>query len=102
MQLVTGNRLRDGNVVYFAGAGGWSPAIDEAQLVDDDKAEALLAEAQQGPAPLPAVGIMLIEAIREAGHIRPLSLRERIRASGPTTGPMAGHRADGTAPDVRS
>jgi hypothetical protein len=102
MQLVTGNRLRDGNVVYFAGAGRWSPAIDEALLVEDDKAEALLAEAQQGPAPLPAVGIVLIEALREAGHINPLSLRERIRAAGPTTGPMAGRRADETAPGARS
>src|ERR1700676_3793989 len=102
MQLVTGNRLRDGAVVYFTGASTWSPAIDEAQLVEDDKAEALLTDAQKGPVPLPAIGIMLIDAIRDAGHIHPLSLRERIRASGPTTGPMARHRADGTTPDVRS
>ena len=95
MQLVTGNRLRDGAVVYFAGAGAWSPSIDRALLVDDDKAEALLAEAQAGPVPLPAVGTVLIEAVKEAGQIRPLSLRERIRAEGPTTGPMA-HRAKAT------
>jgi uncharacterized protein DUF2849 len=93
MQLVTGNRLRDGAVVYFAGAGQWSPEIDAALLVEDDRAETLLAEAQQGAAPLPAVGIELIEATREAGHIRPVSLRERIRAFGPTTGPMANRRA---------
>lgn len=93
MQLVTGNRLRDGRVVYFAGAGTWSPAIDEARLVEDEKADALLAEAQKGPLPLPAVAPILIEAIKEAGHIRPLSLRERIRASGPTTGPEADEHA---------
>ena len=92
MQLVTGNRLRDGAVVYFAGAGAWSLSIDAALLVEDDKAEALLAEAQTGPLPLPAVGPVLIEAVKEAGHVRPLSLRELIRAEGPTTGPMA-HRA---------
>ena len=97
MQLVTGNRLRDGVVVYFAGTGQWSPEIEAALLVEDDKAEALLAEAQQGPAPLPAVGVELIEATREAGHICPVSLRERIRAFGPTTGPMANHRASETA-----
>lgn len=101
MQLVTGNRLRDGAVVYFTGAGGWSTAIDEARLVADDKAESLLAEAQQGPAPLPTVGAVLIDAVKEGGHVRPLSLRERIRASGPTTGPMA-HRADTRAPAARS
>jgi hypothetical protein len=102
MQLVTGNRLRDGAVVYFVGAGRWSRAIDEALLVADDKADALLAEAQQGPAPLPTVGVVLIEAVKEGGHIHPLSLRERIRASGPTTGPMAHHSADPTAPAARS
>jgi len=102
MQLVTGNRLRDGAVVYFAGAGRWSSAIDEALLVADDKADALLAEAQTGPAPLPTVGTVLIEAVTEGGHIHPLSLRERIRASGPTTGHMAHHTADTTAPAARS
>lgn len=94
MQLVTGNRLRDGTVIYFAGMGQWSPSIDDAQLVEDDKAEALLAAAQIGPLPLPAIGPLLIEAVKEAGHVRALSLRERIRASGPTTGPMAGHIAE--------
>ncbi len=102
MQLVTGNRLRDGAVVYFTGAGKWSSAIDEAQLVEDGQAETLLAEAQKGPVPLPAVGLILIEAVREAGHTRPLSLREQIRASGPTTGPMAHHRADAATPVPRS
>ncbi len=102
MQLVTGNRLRDGAVVYFAGAGCWSQAIDEALVVADDQADALLAEAQKGPAPLPTVAPVLVEAVKEGGHIRPLSLRERVRASGPTTGPMAQHRAAATAPAARS
>ena len=90
MQLVTGNRLRDGAVVYFVGGGRWSPAIDEARLVADDAGAALLAEAQAGPVPLPAVGPMLIEAVEAAGHTRPVSPRERIRAAGPTIGPMTG------------
>lgn len=93
MQIVTGNRLRDGAVIYFTGAGAWSPAIDEALTAEDDKAAALLAAAQAGPAPLPAVGSVLIEVTREGGHLRPATLRERIRASGPTTGPMTGHTA---------
>ncbi len=97
MQLVTGNRLRDGVPVYFAGvvggAGTWSPSIDDALLVADDEAEALLAAAQAGPPPLPAVAPALIEAAAEGGHIRPASLRERIRAYGPTVGPMAGRTA---------
>jgi len=89
MQLVTGNRLRDGKVVYFAGGETWSPAIDDALLVEDDRAETLLREALAGSVPRPAVGPVLIEAVRANGRIHPLSLRERIRASGPTTGPTA-------------
>jgi Protein of unknown function (DUF2849) len=93
MQLVTGNRLRDGAVIYFTAAGTWSPAIDDALLVEDDAADALLAKAQQGSPPLPVIGAVLVEARREDGRVHPVSLRERIRAAGPTTGPMTGHRA---------
>jgi Protein of unknown function (DUF2849) len=100
LQIVTGNRLRDGAVIYFAGAGEWTPAIDKALAAEDDHANALLAEAQAGPPPLPAVGSVLIEVTREGDHLSPVSLRERIRATGPTTGPMTGHTAldAGSAP----
>ena len=83
-KLVTGNRLRDGKVVYFAGAGVWTPVIAEARLVEERDGAALLAEAQAGPPPHPAVGPTLIEAARDGDRIVPVTLRERIRASGPT------------------
>jgi hypothetical protein len=83
-KLVTGNRLRDGVPVYFAGGGKWSPAVSGALLVDSAAAEDLLAEAQKGEQPLPAVGMELIEAMREGSRIVPVTLREKIRAFGPT------------------
>ena len=83
-KLVTGNRLRDGVPVYFAGGGKWSPAVNGALLVDPVAAEDLLAEAQKGEKPLPAVGVELIEAVREGPRIVPVTLREKIRAFGPT------------------
>ena len=92
MHLVTGNRLRDGVPVYFMTGGQWSPAIDDATLVEDAQAEALLAEALGGPKPLPVVGAVLVDAARQNGHVGGLSLRERIRAEGPTTGPMTNQR----------
>ena len=61
-QLVTANRLRDGVPVYRTVDGGWSPAIDDARLVAAEESEALLAEAQSGPPPLPVVAPYLIEA----------------------------------------
>jgi len=84
-KLVTGNRLRDGVPVYFAGAGTWSPVVNDAVLVEAQAAENLLAEAQRGEKPLPAVGLELIEAVREGKRITPVTLREKIRAFGPTT-----------------
>jgi hypothetical protein len=84
-KLVTGNRLRDGVPVYFAGAGKWSPKVDDAMLVEASTADALLAEAQRGEKPMPAVGAELIEAVRQGSRIVPVTLREKIRAFGPTT-----------------
>ncbi|MDE2166002.1 MAG: DUF2849 domain-containing protein [Alphaproteobacteria bacterium] len=84
LKLVTGNRLHDGTVVYFAGSGAWTPQIDDARLVEDKDGAALLAEAQAGSPPHPAVGPALIEAVRDGRRIVPLMLRERIRAFGPT------------------
>ncbi len=84
-KLATGNRLRDGVPVYFAGAGTWSPKVNDAVLVEAGAAEDLLEEAQRGEKPLPAVGVELIEAVREGTRVVPVTLREKIRAFGPTT-----------------
>ena len=83
-RLVTGNRLRDGIPVYFAGLNRWSPAIGEALLVEEAESDALLAAVQDAPPPLPVVAPYAIDAVAEAGHVLPVGLRERIRAFGPT------------------
>jgi hypothetical protein len=82
--VVTGNRLRDGVPVYFAGSGRWSPVLAEARHVAPAEAEALLAEAQAGAPPHPVIAPYLIEAALRDGRLVPLSLREQIRAFGPT------------------
>jgi Protein of unknown function (DUF2849) len=81
--LVTANRLRDGVPVYRTG-DGWSQRFADARHVSEPEAEALLADSQAGPKPLPVVAPYLIEASDDAGELRPVSLRERIRAYGPT------------------
>lgn len=83
-RLVTGNRLTDGVPVYYAGADRWVRNIDEAALVAAAEAEALLKAALAPPPPHPVVAPYLIEAVRDAAGVSPLSLRERIRAFGPT------------------
>ncbi len=84
-RAVTGNRLRDGRPVYFVGDGRWSEAIEEAVHVAPDAAGRLLADAQQG-SPHPVVAPYLIDVTSSEGLLRPIGLRERIRAFGPTVG----------------
>jgi hypothetical protein len=81
-QAVTGNRLRDGVPIYFAGNGTWSVAIGDAAIAPDGGV--LLAEASKGPLPLEAVGPYVIDVTVDEGVIRPVGLKEQIRAYGPT------------------
>jgi Protein of unknown function (DUF2849) len=83
-RIVTGNRLRDGVPVYFAGDGRWSSVVAEAWHVAAAEADALLTEAQAGVPPHPVIAPYLIEAVLRDGHPYPLGLREEIRAFGPT------------------
>lgn len=82
LQAVTGNRLRDGTPIYFAGNGTWSTQIADALTSADG--DALLADAVSGPLPLEAVGAYLIHTTQADDGLRPVGLKEEIRAFGPT------------------
>ena len=81
-QVVTGNRLRDGVPIYFAGNGTWSATIGDAAIAPDGGV--LLAEASKGPLPLEAVGPYVIDVTVADGVVNPVGLKEQIRAFGPT------------------
>ena len=81
-QAVTGNRLRDGVPIYYAGNGTWSAAIIDAATAQDGGI--LLIEAAKGPLPLEAVGPYVIDVTVTDGVVDPIGLKERIRAFGPT------------------
>jgi hypothetical protein len=86
MQIVTGNNLGEGRVV-FQTASGWSLAIAQAEvLLTKESAEAALARALADAAANIVVEPYLIDVKPEAGRLVPTRLRERIRAEGPTTG----------------
>lgn len=92
LQLITANDLRTGRVVYFTAESGWTADLAGAELLEDEAHAALrLIEASaQGTR---VVGPYLIPVMRGPQGPEPLSLRERIRATGPTTGhstPQAG------------
>jgi hypothetical protein len=79
VKLLTGNALLRGDVLWWNGAG-WSLTIDQAVAVDVD-GEAILAREAAGER---VSDLALIDAEQVDGRWRPVKVRERIRAYGPT------------------
>jgi hypothetical protein len=93
MKALTGNRLGDGETVFWK-AGRWVERFAEAELFDDDAA----AEAAEGKAKAELTVVVdpyLIDVIESEGLWAPLSFRERIRALGPSNHPQHGKQALG-------
>jgi Protein of unknown function (DUF2849) len=83
--IATGNHLASGAVVFRLGDGTWSIDIARAEVADSpEAADQLLARSRADEGACLVVDAALIEVVREGGLVRPASLRELIRASGPT------------------
>ena len=86
MDVITANRLSDGRVVFRTGSG-WSTDLSEAERLDGkDEVAAALDGASADAAANIVVDVYAIPVLESEGRIVPAKLRERIRASGPTTG----------------
>ncbi|WP_265515993.1 DUF2849 domain-containing protein [Nitratireductor luteus] len=86
MKLLTANRLIDGEVVWLAADGSWVETIEGAEIAHDKDAETRLSAAGLlALANNEVVDVNLIDVEIVDGEIRPIRLRERIRALGPTT-----------------
>ena len=82
MKLLTGSDLASGAVIWWAG-DGWSIHVDEAVDVGD-RAAALLAVETTAQR---VTGGYVADAERTGSGIRPLHIKDRIRATGPTVRP---------------
>ena len=83
-QILTANRLRDGEVVYWKD-GAWVGALAEADIfADKPAAERALKAADRAVQDRLVVNPYLFEVRRDAGAVRPVKERELIRAAGPT------------------
>ncbi len=81
--LLTCNRLETGEVLWWTGEG-WNTDIRAAAALEKADAEALIAQL----APAERVNdLAAIEAEANGGGWRPLTTRERVRASGPSVRP---------------
>jgi hypothetical protein len=97
-QVMTANRLRDGDVVFLTRSGEWALAIDNAVLAQEPQAVAALEARAKGDEKTTLVtGAYLFDAERVGGKIRASHIRERIRAQGPTVRMDLGKQAEGTA-----
>ena len=97
-QVMTANRLRDGDAVFLTRAGIWSEKIDDAALVQEPQATAAHeARAADDVIATLITGQYLIDAERVDGKIRATLTRERIRTLGPSVRLDLGKQADGTA-----
>jgi Protein of unknown function (DUF2849) len=80
-QVLTANRLSDGEVVYLAADGAWVESIAAAQVVTAVDSDAALATGQAAERDLKIVHAYLFDITPDR---RPVKMREIIRAAGPT------------------
>ena len=94
-RAITGNRLRDGAVVFYNDDAGWVERLNDASLYEDKTtAEATLATAKtQAEKERLAVDIYAFELQVEDGKRVPVTMRDRIRSLGPTVRTDLGKQA---------
>ncbi|MGD8341727.1 MAG: DUF2849 domain-containing protein [Gammaproteobacteria bacterium] len=85
MRMIIANRLTDGLVVFYTDEGGWSVDIADGAVITDEAAESeVFAAAKSDEENCVVIDPSLIEVTDESGSIRPVAIREAIRAFGPT------------------
>ena len=94
-QMLTANRLVDGDVLYWKN-GEWVLAIRDGDVFADPKAaDAALAAAQKYVTDNTVVNPYLFDVKTDAKGIHPVKEREIIRAAGPTVRDDLGKQASG-------
>ena len=83
--VVTANEVLSGDTVFRTANEKWVRGIDGAAVLKcEDTGFVALGEAQKDEHANIVMGAYLVEVSRESGAIRPVHIRERIRALGPT------------------
>ena len=84
-KIVSANRLSDGLVVYLGAGGSWLTSLDEARFfADDTEASAGLSAAREDVRRNLVVDPFLVEVESGAAGLHPITLRNAIRARGPS------------------
>jgi hypothetical protein len=84
-KVICANRLADGIVVYAGRDGSWAERLSQAKIfASKAEAEAGLLVAQDDAKRNLVVEPVLVEVTDDVGELRAVTLREKIRALGPT------------------
>lgn len=99
VKVLTANRLRDGEAVWFGADGSWIETLEGAEVAETPElVEALEAIAARDIAANLVIDVAIIDVRSVDGALRPVRLRERIRAAGPTFRADLGKQARGGGP----
>ena len=94
MKILTANRLTDGEAVWLGPDRSWLETVDGADVARDAAGDERLEQlGKDAYARDEVVDVNLIEVELVDGAIRPIRLRERIRAAGPTVRTDLGKQA---------
>ena len=94
LKILTANRLRSGDVLYWK-AGDWIERLADADVfADDAAANAALAGAQASVAANHVVSPYLFEVRQTKAGLLPLKEREIIRSLGPSVRPDTGKQVE--------
>ncbi len=89
LQVASANRLADGTVVFLDDAGQWTERLDRAALARDKRGAEILLERAKAESFGVVDPFLVAVSEDEEGRVEPLSLREKIRASGLTFAAIA-------------
>jgi hypothetical protein len=93
-QVLTANRLHDGEVVYLAADGVWVEALDAAAILSTKaEGEAALVKGVRAEENQEIVHAYLFDVVDAVAPFRPVKKREIIRAAGPTVRTDLGKQA---------
>ncbi|MEA3534729.1 DUF2849 domain-containing protein [Rhizobium sp. CC-YZS058] len=92
-KVLTANRLSDGISVWLDASGQWVESLQDAFVARHAEAvTALEAAGKTAFADNKVVDVNVIDIVEEDGILRPLRLREKIRAEGPTIDYAPGYK----------
>ena len=95
LQVLTACRLVDSRVVYLTRDGAWSEWIEDGETADSATgADALKARGAAAEKANVVFETYLVDVVDADGALKPVSLREFIRANGPTIHPDFGLQAE--------